>query len=161
MAETDILTLVIWLLDEQRYALPLTQVQGVLLAIEVTPLPDAPKLVMGIVNVQGRIMPVVDLRKRFSLPARDTMLGDHLMLVQTTRRCMGFFVDSVQGVVQHPVEALVRPDDIVPRTGGLSGVLKLPDGLVLIHDLDSLLSLDDESAVDQALAAREAGDVER
>lgn len=154
MADLDAQALVVWLLDERRYALPLAQVQRVLLAIDVTPLPDAPQLVLGVVNVQGRIMPVVDLRQRLGLQRREARLSDHLMLVRTARRWLGFFVDAVQGVVYHAAAAWVPAEDVAPRMGCVAGVLKLADDLVLIHDLDALLPLDDELALDLALSAR-------
>ncbi|HSW06798.1 chemotaxis protein CheW [Aquabacterium sp.] len=154
MADLGVQELVVWLLDEQRYALPLACVERVLPAIDVTPLPEAPRLVRGIVNVQGRIVPVVDMRQRFAHPPRELLLADQLLLVRSPRRRLGFFVSAVSGVVEAAGDALVPSRSIVPGTSGIAGVLKLPDGLILIHDLDRLLSLDDEQALDDALHQR-------
>lgn len=61
---------VVLMLDDIRYAVALTSVERVVRAVEITPLPNAPDIVLGVINVQGRVVPVVDIRKRFRLPAR-------------------------------------------------------------------------------------------
>jgi purine-binding chemotaxis protein CheW len=58
--------LVVLTLDEQRYALHLSAVERIVRMVEITPLPKAPQIVLGVVNVQGRIVPIVNIRKRFS-----------------------------------------------------------------------------------------------
>ncbi len=68
------------MLDDIRYALPLTSVEQVVRAVEVTPLPDAPDIIMGVINVHGRVVPVVDIRRRFRLPARALSAGDQLVI---------------------------------------------------------------------------------
>ena len=72
--------LVVFTMDEQRYALQLAAVERVVRMVEVTPLPQAPQIVLGVINAQGRIIPVVDIRRRFRLPARDIRLSDHLLI---------------------------------------------------------------------------------
>lgn len=68
---SDMIQPVTFDLDDHHYALPLTAVERVIRAIEITPLPKAPLIVRGIVNVEGRIVPVVSVRKRFRLPNRE------------------------------------------------------------------------------------------
>ncbi len=58
--------LVVFAFDEQRYALHLSAVERIVRMVEITPLPKAPEIVLGVVNVQGRIVPIVNIRKRFS-----------------------------------------------------------------------------------------------
>lgn len=152
MAEGKTLELVVWRLGAQRYALPLAMVERVLPAAEVTPLPDAPAVVTGILNVQGRIVPVVDLRRRLGQPQRELQLADQIVLARTARRVLAFAVDSVQGVVDHEAQSMVDTREISRGPGVVSGVIKLPDGLVLVHDLERLLSLDEERGLDLALA---------
>ena len=74
--------LVVFNMDEQRYALQLATVERVVRMVEVTLLPQAPKIVLGVINAQGRIIPVVDIRRRFRLPARDIHLSDHLLIAR-------------------------------------------------------------------------------
>ena len=139
------------MLDEQRYGLDLAAVEEVVRAVAVTPLPDAPDIVTGIVNVRGRVVPVVDIRRRFGLPVRTATLADQLIVATTARRSVAFVVDAVTDVLEWAERDVVAADAIVPGLGYLQGVAKLADGMVLIHDLDSLLSLDERQSLDRLL----------
>ena len=143
---------VVFYLDELRMALALPTVERVVRAVYFNPLPDAPQIVLGVVNVQGRVIPVVNMRKRFRLPDRETALTDRLVIAQTIRRTVALAVDSVAGVVEYPGPALIGAGDILPGLEYVTGVAKLDDGLIFIHDLDRFLSLDEEEMLDRALA---------
>lgn len=142
---------VVFYLDELRMALALPTVERVVRAVYFNPLPDAPQIVLGVVNVQGRVIPVVNMRKRFRLPDRETALTDWLVIAQTTRRPVALAVDSVAGVVEYPGPALIGAGDILPGLEYVTGVAKLDDGLIFIHDLDRFLSLDEEEMLNRAL----------
>ncbi len=73
---------VVFGLDEHSFALRLSAVVRVVRAVEVTPLPRAPEIVLGVINVQGRITPVFDVRKRFRLPAREISLSDQFIIAR-------------------------------------------------------------------------------
>lgn len=76
----DTTQLVAFTLDNCKFALPLPQVERIVNVVEITPLPKAPEAVIGVVNVQGRIIPVVDIRKRFRLPKREMNLNNKFIL---------------------------------------------------------------------------------
>lgn len=143
--------LVVFRLDEQRYGLALACVERIVHAVALTPLPRAPGIVSGIIDVGGRVLPVFNLRRRFRLPERDLLLGDQLVLANTAGRTVVLPVDSVEGVVPFPVHSLVRPSRIVPGLTHLLGVAQLDDALVLIQDLDQFLSLEEARTLDAAL----------
>ena len=145
------LQLIIFTLNEQRYALYLSVVERIFRIVEMTPLPKAPKIVLGVVNVEGRIVPVLDIRKRFRLPERDVDLSDRLIIVRTSRYVVALAADTVTGVVERSEEEVVAAEKILPGLKYVDGVLKLEDGLVLIHDLDEFLSLDEEKTLEGAL----------
>lgn len=147
-------TLVVFRLDDQRYALPLAAVERVVRAVEVTPLPGAPAIVLGAIDVHGCIVAVMNLRRRFGLPERAIAPNDYFLIARTVRRPVALVIDEAQGVSAHAPGAMVRPDRIVPGLGQFDGVLKLDDGLVLIHDLDKFLGLDEARALDAALGPR-------
>jgi purine-binding chemotaxis protein CheW len=69
---SDTTQLVVFRLDERRYALPLAAVERVVRSVTVTPLPGAPAIVLGGINVHGRVLPVLNVRRRFRMPDRDT-----------------------------------------------------------------------------------------
>lgn len=138
-------------LDGQRYALDLACVQFAVRAVEITPLPCAPDSVAGIINVRGQVVPVFDLRRKFHLPARDLELDDHIILARTARRLVALVVDAVGGVVECAAGETVPADAVLPGTEYVAGVVKRPDGLILIHDLNTFLSLDEEQALEAAM----------
>lgn len=145
--------IVVFILHDLRCGLPLAAVERVARAVEVSRLPRAPDIVLGVVNVQGRVIPVVNLRRRFRLPERDVALSDHLVVAHTTRRPVALVVDAVSGVLEYSAREAVAARDIVPGIEHVGGVVKLADGLLLIHDLDTFLSLEEETALDEAIGS--------
>ena len=139
------------ILDDQYYALHISAVERAVRAVEITHLPDAPDIVVGVVNVQGRIIPVLNIRKRFHLPERKMKLGDQLVIANTSRRPVALIVDAVTGVLEISQQTIVRAQDVLPEIRYVDGVVKLDDGLILIHDLDKFLSLEEETDLGQAL----------
>jgi purine-binding chemotaxis protein CheW len=138
-------------LDGHLYALYLACVERIVRVVEVTPLPKAPEIVLGVVSVQGKIVPILDVRKRFSLREREIDLSDHMVVAHTARRRVALVVDSVTGIVDRSPEEIMEAEKIAPGTEYLKGVAKLDDGLVLIHDLDRFLSLDEENRLEDVL----------
>lgn len=143
--------LVVWSLDSQRYALPLSVVERVARAVALTPLPDAPTVIRGVIDMHAQLILVVDMRLR--LPPREVALTDLLMVAHGARRAIAFFVDAVSGVIDRPLDTLAA-DALAAGDGCIAGLARLPDGIVLIQDLDRLLSLDEERALDVALAGK-------
>lgn len=142
--------LVVFRLDEQRYALPMRGVERILRAAEVTRLPKAPAIMLGVINLDGRVLPVLNIRSRLGLPECEIRPADHFLIAQTVRRTVVLVIDEALGVIERP------PGDIVGRAilPGLEqtrGVIRLDDGLALIHDLEGFLSLGEERALDKAI----------
>ncbi len=152
IAMSGMIHLLVFLLDEQRYALRLSAVERTVLMVEITPLPQAPDVVLGVINLQGRIIPVIDIRKRFRLPQRETALYDHVIIARTSRRAVALVVDSATDVTSRAEQEIVAADDVVPGMEYVEGVAKLDDGIVLIHDLDKFLALEEERELNDALS---------
>jgi len=143
-------------LDQQRYALYLSAVERVVPAAEVTPLPKAPEIVLGVLNAGGRIIPVVNIRRRFRLPEREIDVQDQLILAHTGKRPVALVVDSVTGIAEVADEQVTAADRILPGLEQVEGVARLEDGLMLIHDLGKFLSLDEEQELGAALKTLES-----
>lgn len=143
--------LLVFTLGEERYALPLATVERIVRAVEVTPLPQAPEIVLGVINAQGRIIPVVDVHRRFRLPAHVRRLDDRFIIARTARRLVALAADEVVGIREITPHELVNAQENLPFAGYIRGVAKLEDGLVLISDLDASLSLDEELLLDAAM----------
>ena len=150
-AEDKLNQLVVFTLDEQRYALHLSVVERIVKVVEVTPLPKTPEIVLGVINLQGRIIPAVNIRKRFGLPGRDVNLSDQLIIANTSRRTVALVADSVSGVVEGSANEVIAGGKILPGMEYVEGVAKLEDGMVFIHDLDRFLSLEEENKLDDAV----------
>lgn len=143
--------LLMFRLGEQRYALPLEAVDRIVHAVEVTPLPGAPVIVLGAIDVHGCVIPVLSIRRRFGLVQPEIAPGDQFVLARAAQRPVALVIDEAQTVMEIPSDGILDPARIAPGVGQFRGVLRLEDGLVLIHDLESLLSLDELSALDQAM----------
>jgi len=147
--------LVVFLLDDRQYALQhLASVEKVIRAVQVTPLPKAPEIVSGAINLQGRIIPVVNIRRRFRLTEREVNLGDRFIVARTPKRTVAFVADAVTGVLELPLDALIAKERVIPGLEYISGVAKLEDGMILINDLERFLSLEEEATLETALKQR-------
>lgn len=144
--------IVLFTLDESRYALYLADVARVVRAVEITPLPKAPEIVLGVINWQGKIIPVVDIRKRFRLPARETGPDDRFIIARTARRQVALAADSVAGIRELTGQERISAAQEIPFAEYVKCVAKIDGGLVLIYDLERFLSLEEEQKLDAALS---------
>lgn len=152
---TNSTQLVILALDEQRYALRLSAVGRIVRRVEISALPKAPEIVLGVINLQGRIIPVVNLRRRFRLPEPGARLSEQIVIADTARRTIALVVDAVLGVIAQAPEEVIAAEELLPGLEYVEGIVKLADGMVFIHDLDAFLSLDEEQVLDEALKMTE------
>lgn len=143
--------LLIFALDGQRYALRLENVTRVIRAAALTPLPQAPEIVLGILDLQGDVIPVINLRKRFRLPERAVCSEDQFVVARAGKLTLALAVDGTEGVVEQSDQEVIQPEAIIAGTEYLSGVTRTADGLVLIHDLENLLFPSEEELIAQAL----------
>ncbi|HNB70828.1 MAG TPA: chemotaxis protein CheW [Acidobacteriota bacterium] len=149
--------LMVFTLDEQLYALSISTVDRIVRAVDVLPMPKMPEIVLGVINHHGQIVPVINIRRRFHLPERDITPSNHFILARTTRRPVVLVVDAILNVIECPPEVIVPVEKIVPTAEYIQGIAKLSDGMVLIHDLDTFLSLDEEQTIHQAMGDRVTG----
>ena len=144
--------IVLFSLDKPRFSLYLSAVERVVRAVEITPLPKAPKIVLGVINFHGEIIPVIDIRKRFNLFSRELKLEDRFIIARTSKRLVVLVVDSVEGVYELEHHQVVDAEKAFPFTDYISGVAKIETNIVLINDLEKFLSLDEEKILDKALS---------
>ncbi|HJV34848.1 chemotaxis protein CheW [Geomonas sp.] len=128
-------------LDEERYALHLPAVSRVLRMVEITAIPKPGGPLLGLVNVQGEVLPVVDLRRCLNHPRRPVALEDVLVIAEGGQGRVALPVDRVEGVLE-PADHLQLWEAERPRQSEfLEGVVKLADGLVMVCDLARVTSL--------------------
>lgn len=144
-------------LEGQRYALPSADVRELVRAARLTALPHAPAVVEGLLNLRGELLPVLDLRRRFRLPPRPLSPLDHFIVVRAGARTVVLRVDRAEGLLSLEPGSWDGAPGELPGVGYVAGAVKLPDGLVLVHDLKTFLSEAEALALDTALAAAPGG----
>lgn len=145
--------LLVLALDNERYAIPVVHVREIVRVVAVTRLPGAPAVIEGVVNLRGTLTPVFDLRRRFGLPLREIALSDLLVVAHAGHRTAMLRVDAALGVRAVDQLQLDGAEGLVARSPFISSLAKLPDGVVLIHDVETFLSESESDALDDALAS--------
>jgi purine-binding chemotaxis protein CheW len=135
-----------------RYALPAADIGELVRAVTVIPLPKGPPVVEGIINVRGRVVPVLDVRARFQLPSKAASPTDHLILARAGERLVAIRVDRALGLARLEPADIEDARTALPGADYVIGVAKLPDGLVLIHDLRTFLSAAEAATLVHAIA---------
>jgi purine-binding chemotaxis protein CheW len=143
-------------LDETRLALPLDSVVEVLPAMAYTPLPTAPEVVLGVANVRGETLPLLDLRTRLGETPRPHDPDDHVVVCLVADRRVGVWLDRVLGLEELDDHDVVEVGEVA-RAEHVEGVGLLPDGTVLVYDVRSFLSADEALGLDRALEAVDGG----
>jgi purine-binding chemotaxis protein CheW len=149
----DVLRLVVVALDGRAFALPLAAVERVVRMVDVTPLPGAPEVVEGVIDVAGDVVAAVSIRRRLGLARGAARTADSLVLARTPRRRLAVIVDSVTGVAECPQADMVSATAIAPGARHIEGILKSGEGLILIHDLEKFLSPEEEHSLERAMGS--------
>jgi purine-binding chemotaxis protein CheW len=136
-------------LNRQRYGLIGADVRQVVRAVTIAPLPRAPAIVEGVINLRGALVPVLDIRARFRLLAKPLAVTDQLIVATAGKRLVALRVDGTLDLVAIDPALIEDPAPLTARTDLIAGVAKLPDGLVLIHDLRAFLSAAEADALDE------------
>jgi len=152
MAAHD-LEILIFDIAGQRYGLPAKDVVELLRAVAIVPLPQAPAIVEGIINLRGSVVPVLDIRSRFRLPAKPLEPSDHLVVALAGDRRVVLRVDRALDLVRVQGDDMEEARRIVPGAEYVSWVAKGPNEMVLIHDLRTFLSRTEASVLDESLRA--------
>jgi purine-binding chemotaxis protein CheW len=147
------LEVLIFEIGGQRHALWSAEIRKLVRAITIFPLPRAPEIVEGIIDVRGTVVPVIDIRARFRLPAKPAAHTDHLILAWAGPRLVALRADRALDLARLEPSDVHDAKAIVSGADHVAGVAKLSDGLVLIHDLRSFLSQAEATALDDALVA--------
>lgn len=151
----ELMQLLVFRLKDQYFALPLAAVERVLCAVEVTPLPGAPDIVLGAIDMHGSIIPVLNIRRRFHIAQQELSPADYFLIARSARHAVALVIDEALGVIERGHSAFIGSDQMVPGLEQFQGLVTLDDGLVLIHNLEKFLSLDEARTLDDALERAE------
>jgi purine-binding chemotaxis protein CheW len=162
-ANAKTLDLLTFHVGEQTFGLPITHIIRIIEMVTIIQLPGGPDMIQGIINVQGKVVPVMDLRQRFGLPVQAYGLHTPIILIDANDygRKLGLIVDEVEGVFQIPYENLEIAEAFIP-TGSvgqilafLAGVAKIERRLIVVLDAHALLTPVEQNQLSLALAAEE------
>lgn len=136
----EALPILTFYLGAEEYALPLVQAREILALVPITPLPNAPKHVVGLINLRGEILPVFDLRRWFRLQRRvQEVEQDCILVAETQGEPFGLRVDGVHQVLTLAEGQLDPPSEALKsRSSAISGLAKVGSRLVILLDLSRL-----------------------
>jgi purine-binding chemotaxis protein CheW len=142
--------LVVFQLGAELYGVEIARVHEIIRHQTVTTVPRAPIFVEGVINLRGKVIPVVDLRRRFGLPTADHTRATRIVVVEIGDQVVGMVVDSVSEVLRINTSTIEPPNPVVAGIDSeyLNGIAKLPDRLVILLDLDRVLAREERRALD-------------
>ncbi len=138
------------LLNDEKYGIDIMDIEEILRMIEITKVPKAPSFVEGIINIRGKVIPIVDLRKKMGIPANAYTNSTRIIVVNLRGKQVGLIVDHVE-------EVLRVEDDLVDKAPAAStsvdntyikGVARLPTGMVIIFDIHHIFGSREANALD-------------
>jgi len=148
----DLLQLVSFVIQGEEFGVDILKVQEIIRPLDITRVPNAPAFVEGVINLRGRIIPIVDLRARFGLPPRERDKDTRIVVVELDEQVTGFMMDAVKEVIRVDRNVIEPPPELAigVDTDYLKGVAKLDDRLLILLDLEEVLSDEELHAVSAA-----------
>ncbi len=133
--------LVVFSIEKQQFALRLSVVKKIIRAVEIIPLPNSPEIILGTINIHGKLTPVISVRKRLGLKEKEINLNDHLIIASISEKDIALLVDNVRGVIALPEQKLALTEKIITNIKHPKGTVKLTDGTIFICNLEEFISL--------------------
>lgn len=139
----------------QEFGVPITQVQEINKLTKATKLPNAPDFIEGVINLRDKIIPVIDLKKRFSIPLTEYGEETRIMVVEVDGHTVGIIVDAVSEVLRLAEDAIEPPPAFIAGITAdyLTGVGKLNERLLIMLKLDKVLTIEEKHQLAQVYDA--------
>ena len=147
--DDELLQLVTFSIGEEEFGVDILKVQEIIRTMEITKVPRAQDFVEGVINLRGKVIPIIDLRRRFGFTSKEHDKHTRIIVIEINNMIVGFVVDSVSEVLRIPAATVEPPPPVVAGVESeyISGVGKLEDRLLILLDLDKLLSNEDMEAL--------------
>ncbi len=149
-------------IGKELYGVGIDAVHEIVKVPDITAVPDAPAFLEGVINLRGKIVPVVDLRKRMNLSGQEKTKSSRVLIAENDGRLIGLLVDAVSEVLKVPPESVEAPPEMISSVGVeyITGVAKVESGLIVLLNLKKVFSIDDMrkfgAVVDRAAAPQAA-----
>lgn len=139
---TELLQLVSFMIGNEEFGISILYVQEINRMLQITKVPNAPNFVDGVVNLRGRVIPVIDLRTKLGIVRKEHDKNTRIVVVEIGNKNAGFIVDAVKEVLRIPDSITEAPPEIVTGTNSefITAVAKLEDRLITIIDLEKILT---------------------
>jgi purine-binding chemotaxis protein CheW len=138
-----------FLIGKEEYGIPILKAKEIIKMMDITSIPKTPPFMRGVINLRGKIIPIIDLRLKFRLEAKEYTERTCIIVVELllgqTKRQMGIVVDTVSEVINFPKNDLEPPPQYGTQleTGYLTGMGKIKDKVVLLLDIEKAFSDED------------------
>lgn len=147
--DDELIQLVTFSIGEEEFGVNILRVQEIIRTMEITNVPRAPEFVEGVINLRGKVIPIIDLRKRFGLLGKEHDKHTRIIVIEISMMIVGFVVDSVSEVLRIPANTVEPPPPVVSglESEYIDGVGKMEDRLLILLDLNQLLSSEEKEAL--------------
>ncbi|NPV81778.1 MAG: chemotaxis protein CheW [Firmicutes bacterium] len=147
---TEEAQLVKFRLGNEEYGVDIMQVQEIIHLTNIVKVPNTPHFVEGVIDLRSRVIPIIDLRKRFGIPECEKTRSSRIVVVNMNDTTVGLIVDSVSEVIRIPVKAFEPLPEIAMDVDSrfLRGIARLEDRLIILIDLARVLSHDESSSLE-------------
>lgn len=151
---TDSMQLVSFKLSDETYGIEITKIREIILVGEITQVPETPHYIKGLINLRSSVIPVIDLRARFSLPENEMNNESRIMVLNVGTRTIGIIVDSVSEVLRVSADQISAAPPTVASLGNeyMNGLVQLDDKLLILLDVDRLFDEEQTKALDNTVA---------
>lgn len=141
--------LVVFELASELFGVDIAAVESIIKMQTITRIPHSPSFVEGVINLRGKVLPVVDLRLRFGLPAMELTKNNRIMVITLNGTEVGMIVDGVSEVLSIAAEDVEPPPPMVTSVNSafIIGIAKIESRLVILLDLKKILSLDEQASL--------------
>ncbi len=139
--------LVVFMLAKEHYGVRIAVVESIIKLQPITAVPCSPAFVEGVTNLRGRVLPVIDLRKRFGLPAEEPTKDTRIVVVEMNSTLVGMIVDAVSEVLRVPDQSVESPSPIMTTVDSafITGIAKVGERLIILLDLEKVLSPEEKA----------------
>lgn len=147
----ELLQLVSFEIGDEEFGVDILKVQEINRMLEVTRVPNAPEYVDGVINLRGKVIPIIDLRRRFGMARKDHDKNTRIVVVELSGKVVGFVVDAVSEVLRIPRSVTEPPPSLVAGIEAeyITAVGKLEDRLLILLDLEKVLAGEDHHRLPQ------------
>lgn len=151
--QTEVSQFVTFTLAKEEYGITITKVQEIIGYQGFTRIPNVPDFIRGVLNLRGTVVPVIDLRKKFKMEAKEYNKFTVIIILETMERIMGIIVDAISDVVSLQSEDIQDTPsfNVKVRTDFILGMGKKDDTLIIILDMDKVLSQEELDIIDSVV----------